>query len=198
MSPDPIEILVQNLSRLPGVGEKTALRLTLHLLKQQKHQIIDLAQSLINVANNVVECIRCCNLTAMAPLCVICNKTGRDETVLCVVSSIQDLMAIEKSSIFMGNYHVLHGVLQPINGIGPNELRIKQLLERCQSKIIKEVVLATPSSIEGEATAIYLKEILSDEPLKISRIASGVPVGGDLQYADRLSLAKSLLNRHFM
>ncbi len=198
MSPDPIEVLVQNLSRLPGVGEKTALRLVLHLLKQQKYQIVDLAQSLVNVANNVVECSRCCNLTAQAPLCAICNKTGRDEAVLCVVSSIQDLMAIEKSSIFMGSYHVLHGVLQPINGIGPNELRIKQLLERFQSKIIKEVVLATPSSIEGEATALYIKEVLSPESLKVSRIASGVPVGGDLQYADRLSLAKALLNRHFM
>ena len=117
-------------------------------------------------------------------------------TIICVISSIQDLLAIEKSSFFTGSYHVLHGVLQPINGIGPNELRFKELMQRFNDNLVKEIILATPSSIEGEATALYIKELLDNRDLKISRIASGVPVGGELQYADKLSLVKSLLNRN--
>ena len=191
-----IELLVSKLALLPGVGEKTAFRLVLHLLKQPKNQLIDLGERLIDIANNVKECKICCNVTINNELCSICTRPGRDSTIICVISSIQDLLAIEKSSFFTGSYHVLHGVLQPINGIGPNELRFKELMQRFNDNLVKEIILATPSSIEGEATALYIKELLDNRDLKISRIASGVPVGGELQYADKLSLVKSLLNRN--
>lgn len=191
-----IELLVSKLALLPGVGEKTAFRLVLHLLKQPKNQLIDLGERLIDIANNVKECKICCNVTISNELCSICTRPGRDSTIICVISSIQDLLAIEKSSFFTGSYHVLHGVLQPINGIGPNELRFKELIQRFNDNLVKEIILATPSSIEGEATALYIKELLDNRNLKISRIASGVPVGGELQYADKLSLVKSLLNRN--
>lgn len=195
---NPIEILVNQLASLPGVGEKTAFRLVLHLLKQPKNQLIDLADSLVNIAHNVQECVICCNITIGNNLCNICTKSQRDESVICVIASIQDLVAIEKSSIFTGRYHVLHGVLQPINGIGPNQLRFKELMQRFNNTSIKEIILATPSSIEGEATALYIKELLQNHNLQISRIATGVPVGGELQYADKLSLVKSLLHRNII
>lgn len=193
---DPILRLVNELSRLPGIGERTALRLALHLLQQKKEQVIALAESLVDVAHNVVECAVCCNLTAYTELCGVCQKPGRDQSVVAVVSCIQDLMAIEASASFRGRYHVLHGVLQPMNGIGPDRLRIESLKKRLASDhSIKELILATPSTIEGEATALYLSEQVKNWPVKLSRIASGVPVGGDLQFADRLSLARALLTR---
>ncbi len=192
---DPVARLVSQLSLLPGIGERTALRLALHLLGQKKEQVLSLAESLVDVAQNVVECRTCCNLTAYADQCSICLKSGRDEEIICVVSCIQDLMAIESSASFRGHYHVLHGVLAPINGIGPKELRINELLSRLASKPVREIILATPSTVEGEATALYIKQELGDADIKISRIASGVPVGGDLQFADRLSLARALSMR---
>lgn len=193
---DPIKRLVTELSRLPSIGERTALRLALHLLQQPKEDVLALAETLINVANNVVECSICCNLTAFSTVCSICEKPGRDERVLAVVSCIQDLMAIEASASFRGRYHVLHGVLQPMNGIGPDRLRIQELQKRLvDDQAIEELILATPSTIEGEATALFIREHVSERPLKLTRIASGVPVGGDLQYADRLSLSRALLMR---
>lgn len=196
MLAEPIEKLVNSLSRLPGVGEKTATRLALHLLNQQKSDVLMLAESIVDVANSVIECIICCNLTAFSTTCPVCEKPGRDKSTICVISSIQDLIAIEKSGIFSGLYHVLHGLLQPLNGVGPNEIRVKELLARLDfDSPILELILATPSSIEGEATALYIKDIVADRNVKISRIASGIPVGGDLQYADRLSLGKAMANR---
>lgn len=157
---------------------------------------MSLAESLVDVAQNVVECVVCCNLTAFSDQCTICLKPGRDKTVLAVVSCIQDLMAIEASASFRGRYHVLHGVLQPMNGIGPNQLRIEMLRKRLAGdNTIKEIILATPSTVEGEATALYVSEQVKPWPVKLSRIASGVPVGGDLQFADRLSLSRALVMR---
>jgi recombination protein RecR len=196
LSSDPIARLVTELTRLPGIGERTALRLALHILQQKKEQVMNLAESLVDVAQNVVECMVCCNLTAFSDTCSICQKPGRDQSVVAVVSCIQDLMAIESSASFRGRYHVLHGVLQPMNGIGPGQLRIDCLKKRLlQDASIKELILATPSTVEGEATALFLSEEVKPWPIKLSRIASGVPVGGDLQFADRLSLSRALLMR---
>lgn len=196
MALDPIRRLVNELSLLPGIGERTALRLALHLLEQRKEQVLSLAESLVEVAQNVVECVVCCNLTAYSDRCSICQKPGRDESVIAVVACIQDLMAIESSASFRGLYHVLHGVLQPMNGIGPDKLRIDALKNRlAESSTIRELILATPATIEGEATALYIREQVNAFPVRLSRIASGVPVGGDLQFADRLSLSRALLMR---
>ena len=196
MASDPIVRLVNELSLLPGIGERTALRLALHLLEQKREQVMSLAESLVDVATNVRECVVCCNLTAFADLCTICQKPGRDFSVVTVVSCIQDLMAIESSLSFRGRYHVLHGVLKPLSGIGPDRLRIDALKKRlaCDTEIL-ELILATPATVEGEATALYIREAIKGKPIKISRIASGVPVGGDLQFADRLSLSRALLMR---
>jgi recombination protein RecR len=195
MLSSPIERLVKELAFLPGIGERTALRLTLHLLQQKPEKVLSLAQSLVDVAQNVSECDLCCNLTVHSSLCSICEKVGRDSSMLAVVSSIQDLMAIESSASFFGRYHVLHGVLEPMKGIGPKELRIEKLKARLQSEQISEVVLATPATIEGEATAIYIQNLNEKSSIKFSRIMSGVPVGGELQFADRLSLARALIMR---
>lgn len=193
---DPIRRLQEELERLPGIGERTALRLALHLLEQKKERVRALAQSLVDVAENVVECEICCNLTAHSKLCTICIKPGRDASLICVVSCIQDLMAIEASHSFFGLYHVLHGVLAPIHGVGPSRLRIEALRVRLLDlSEVKELILATPATVEGEATALYIREQLGTGPLKVSRIACGVPVGGDLQFADRLSLARALMMR---
>lgn len=189
--------LVNELSMLPGIGERTALRLALHLLEQKKDQVMSLAECLVDVAQNVVECALCCNLTAYSEHCGICKKPDRDESVVAVVSCIQDLMAIESSASFRGRYHVLHGVLQPISGIGPDKLRIHALLKRLDlNPSINELILATPATVEGEATTLYISEQVKHRAVKLTRIASGVPVGGDLQFADRLSLARALLMRH--
>jgi recombination protein RecR len=191
---------VSELARLPGIGERTALRLALHLLEQKKERAHSLAQSLIDMADNVSECEICCNLTAYDKICSICQKSGRERTLICVVSCIQDLMAIETSNSFRGLYHVLHGVLAPLNGIGPDDLRIKLLQKRVLSNNnnnnkINELIIATPATVEGEATALYICQELGTHVGVISRIASGVPVGGDLQFADRLSLARALMQR---
>lgn len=195
MAKDPIKSLVDELKRLPGIGERTALRLALHILEEKKERIRNLAQSLVDVAENVVECEICCNLATDAK-CTVCIKPGRDASLICVVSSIQDLMAIETTHSFFGLYHVLHGVLAPMNGIGPSKLRIASLMNRIKKSTIKELILAVPATVEGEATALYIKELIDNSVIKISRIASGVPVGGDLQFADRLSVSRALMMRH--
>lgn len=194
MLSDPIDRLVKELAFLPGIGERTALRLALHILQQKPDRVLSLAQSLVDVAENVVECEQCCNLTVRKTLCSICSKPGRDISVIAVVSCIQDLMAIESSASFFGRYHVLHGVLEPMSGIGPEKLRMAELKKRLCSEELSEVILATPSTIEGEATALYI-QALASVPIKFTRITSGVPVGGDLQFADRLSLARALIMR---
>lgn len=196
MAIDPIQRLIGEFARLPGIGERTALRLALYLLEQKKDRAISLAQSLVDMADNVVECEICCNLTAYSRRCTICQKSGRDRSVLCVVSCIQDLMAIEASNSFTGLYHVLHGVLAPLNGVGPDQLRMRSLQKRLlEENSVKELILATPATVEGEATALYISQEFGENISIISRIASGVPVGGDLQFADRLSLARALMQR---
>lgn len=191
---DPIRTLVTQLARLPGIGERTATRLVHHLLRQDRELMRALARSLVEVAERVHECPRCCLLCATEGACAVCGDARRDDTILCVVATVQDQAAIEATGEMRGRYHVLHGTLSPLDGIGPEDLRIQPLLARLGSsdRAVTEVILATPPSVDGEATALYLSRQLSPLGLKVSRIASGVPVGGDLQLADRLSLSRAL------
>jgi recombination protein RecR len=165
-----------------------------HLLRQDREAMRALAHALVDVAERVHECERCCVLCATEGLCAICSDPRRDDTVLCVVATIQDEAAIEATAEMRGRYHVLHGTLSPLEGIGPDELRIQTLLARLSTtdKSVNEIILATPPSVDGEATALYLYRQLSPLGLKVSRIASGVPVGGDLQFTDRMTLSRAL------
>ncbi len=194
---DPIRSLVSQLSRLPGIGERTATRLVHHLLRQDRVLMRSLADALVDVAEHVHECERCCSLTANAGSCSVCADHRRDDTVLCVVSTIQDMSAIEATSEFRGRYHVLHGTISPLDGTRPDDLRLQPLLARLGSddRSVREIILATPPSVDGEATALYLARLLSPHGLTVSRIASGVPVGGDLQFADKPTLARAIALR---
>jgi recombination protein RecR len=196
---DPIRALVSQLSRLPGIGERTATRLVHHLLREDRELLRALAAALVDVAERVHECPRCCLLCATEGLCSFCTDPRRDDTVLCVVATIQDQAAIESTGEMRGRYHILHGTLSPLEGVGPDDLRIRQLFARLASTDhdVKEIILATPPSVDGEATALYLQRQLSTaaSSVKLTRIASGVPVGGDLQFTDRLTLARALAGR---
>ena len=195
MSTDPIRALVSQLSRLPGIGERTAMRLVHHLLRQDRSLLRALADALVDVADHVHECPRCCTLTANEGACSVCIDSRRDDTILCVVSSIQDMSAIEATSEFRGRYHVLHGTISP-----PDDLRLQPLLARLlvDDKAVTEIILATPPSVDGEATALYLARLLSPQGMRLSRIASGVPVGGDLQFADKPTLARAIALRRLV
>jgi recombination protein RecR len=197
---EPIKHLTEHFSRLPGIGERTALRLTLHMLSSERELMHSMARALVQVAEEVHECAVCHMVTTAAAECSICASGHRDRSVLCIVATIQDLTAIESTHDFKGLYHVLHGTLAPMQGIGPDDLRLRTLFERLGSNshsTIKEIIMATPPSVEGEATAIYIADQLQAMALapKITRIASGVPVGGDLQFADRLTLSRALTLR---
>jgi recombination protein RecR len=187
----PIARLIQELTKLPGIGEKTASRLAMHILRASKEDGEALARSILEVKERIRFCSRCFNLTEEDP-CMVCQNPRRNREVLCVVSSPEDL---EKSGGFRGLYHVLHGVLSPLEGVGPKDLRVDELLARLKEGGVKEVILATNPSVEGEATAQYLSQIIKPLGLRVSRIARGVPVGSDLQYIDEVTLSKSLENR---
>lgn len=190
---DPIQHTIEQFAKLPGIGERTALRLVLHLIAQDRSLIGLLSEALNQLEGKVAECQQCHMITADGPLCSICRSTSRDTKILCVVARVQDLMALESTSEFRGLFHVLHGVLAPMEGIGPGDLRIPSLLGRLAG--VEEIILAIPSTVEGEATALYLAGELSKSSVKVTRIASGVPVGGDLQFADRLTLSRAMLLR---
>jgi len=187
--------LIGELKKLPGVGEKTALRLALHLLKSPENGSA-LAESLLEVQNSVKFCSTCYAITEDDPCC-ICSS-DRDETAICVVEEPQDLMAIEKSGAFKGKYHVLHGALSPLNGIMPGNLRIDQLLERLQGDMVKEVLLATNFSVEGEATALYLTKLIKPLGIKVTRLAYGIPLGSDLEYVDTATVQKAVEGRNIL
>ena len=200
---DPITNLINALARLPGIGERTASRLAFHILNQSDELAKDLAEALVEVKARVGLCARCCNLT-QGDHCSICTNHKRDPRVICVVESVPDLRAIENTGEFRGTYHVLHGLISPLEGIGPDEIRVAELLRRFQSPqtpsdVIEEqpeeVILATSPSVDGEATALYLTKVLKPLELKLTRIASGVPIGGDLEYTDRMTLSRALLER---
>lgn len=195
---DPIARLSLLLSRLPGVGEKTAQRLAFHILESPKEYARELAAALLSLEEQVRLCSRCCNLTAQEP-CALCSDPQRDGRILCVVETVPDLLAVERTRDYRGRYHVLHGALSPLDGVGPEQLRLKELLARLQPRegepAVEEVILATDPTVEGEATALYLTKLLRPFGLRLTRIAQGVPMGGDLEYADQVTLARALAGR---
>ncbi len=191
---DPIQALIHELSRLPSIGEKTATRLTFHLLKVSRGEASALARAIEDVKEKVRLCARCFHLTA-EDLCTICVDPRREGERLCVVEEPLDVLAIEKARSFRGRYHVLHGAMSPIDGIGPDQLRIKPLLQRIPNEGVEEVILATNPSVEGEATAIYLARLIKPLGVRVSRIAHGIPMGGELEYTDELTIGKALANR---
>jgi recombination protein RecR len=196
---EPVARLIEAFARLPGIGPKTAQRLTYHLLRAPDGEARTLASALVAVRDQVVFCERCFNISDQ-PLCPICRDPGRDETRLCVVEEPLDVLALERTSEFKGLYHVLHGAISPIDGIGPDRLKVRELLARADAAqrdghALAEVILATNPTLEGEATAMYLAERLEGSVGVVSRIARGLPVGGDLEYADEVTLIRALQGR---
>ncbi len=192
--PEPLERLIQELSRLPGIGPKTAQRLAFHLLRVDRVRADALAAAVLDVKARIGYCERCYNI-AEGPLCAICSSPRRDASVLCVVESAFDVLAIERTAEFSGLYFVLHGVISPIDGIGPEQIHVTQLLERVRDEGVAEVIVATDADIEGEATAVYLQRALAPSGVQVTRPAHGLPVGGDLEYADELTLARAMAGR---
>ena len=191
---DPIKRLIQELARLPGIGEKTATRLAFHLLRGPKHQPRELAQALLDVIDRVQLCSTCMTMTESDP-CALCGDARRDRDTICVIASPSDLIAIDRGGHFRGTYHVLHGLLSPLEGIGPDDLRIAELLRRLGGGAVGEVIIATSPSVEGEATAMYLARLIKPLGIKVSRIATGLPVGGELEYTDQATIARALAHR---
>lgn len=195
MKPDPISRLSAELSKLPGIGEKTAQRLAFHILQSKPEYARGLAEALVDVVEKVRLCSLCCTLTETDP-CALCSDPKRDSSLLCVVESVPDLLAVERTREFRGRYHVLHGALSPLDGIGPDRLRIRELLRRLEGEEkVSEVIVATNPDVEGEATALYLTKLLRPMGIRVTRIAQGVPIGGDLEYADQATLARALHGR---
>lgn len=193
----PLANLYEQLRRLPGVGSKTAMRLAYHIMDMPAEDVQQLAQALTNAKQQIHYCRQCFNLTD-AEVCEICSDNSRDKYIICVVEQPQDIAAMERSRGYRGLYHVLHGVLSPLDGIGPDNLRIRELFQRLQQESITEVILATNSNVEGEATATYLAQLLKPVGITVSRIAHGLPVGGELEYADEVTLSRALENRRVL
>jgi recombination protein RecR len=193
--PPSILKLIKSLSRLPGIGEKTAERLAMHILRAPRSEAEQLSSSIIEVKDKIRLCSVCFGLSD-TDICNICSDRTRTPSILCVVEQPADMVAIEKSGAFSGLYHILEGVLSPMNGIGPDNIRIKELISRIAQGEIKEIVLATSTNVEGEVTAAYIAERIENYRIKVTRIASGVPIGGDLKYVDPVTLKKAMETRH--
>jgi len=192
--PEPVARLIEALQRLPGIGPKTAQRLTFFMLKRPIDEVRELADSLLAVKERIVYCSTCFNVTEQDP-CRICSDPARDTGLLCVVEEPNDLLAMERTGEFKGRYHVLLGALSPLEGIGPDDLKVRELLARLDAGGASEVILATNPNVEGEATALYLAKLMRPLGVRITRIARGLPVGGDLEYADQVTLTKALEGR---
>jgi len=192
--PEPVARLIDALQRLPGIGPKTAQRLTFFLLKRPAEEVRELGDALLAMKEKITYCRLCFNVTDEDP-CHICGDPRRDPNVICVVEEPNDLLAMERTGEFRGRYHVLLGALSPLDGIGPDDLKIRELLARLEGKEMAEVILATNPNVEGEATALYLAKLLRPLAVRITRIARGLPVGGDLEYADQVTLSKALEGR---
>ncbi len=193
--PSSILNLIKNLSKLPGIGEKTAERLAIHILRVPRREAELLSSSIMELKEKIRICSMCFGLSD-SEVCNICSDQTRDHAVLCVVEQPADMVAIEKSGSFPGLYHILQGVLSPMDGVGPDDIRIRELISRIREGRIKEIVLATSTNVEGEATASYLAERLESLPVKVTRIASGVPMGGDLKYVDQVTLKRAMETRY--
>lgn len=192
--PRQLEILINELSKLPGVGEKSAQRLAFHILDKDEKQVEALADSMLNAKRQLKHCSICGNLTDSDP-CKICSDPGRRKDLICVVETPRDVMAMERIRDYNGTYHVLHGVISPMEGIGPEDINLKSLIKRLQTNDCEEVIIATNPTIQGEATAMYISKLLKPAGIKVSRIAHGVPVGSDLEFADEVTLLKSFEGR---
>jgi recombination protein RecR len=196
MAGDPIRRLVQELSRLPGIGEKTATRLAFHLVRGQRQHVHDLAQALVDVTDKIRLCSVCMNMTELDP-CALCNDPQREAETICVVATPSDLIAIDRGGHFRGRYHVLHGLLSPLEGIGPDDIRLAELIRRL-SPPVREIIIATSPNVDGEATAMYVARAIKPLGVKVSRIATGLPVGGELEYSDQATIARALAGRATM
>jgi recombination protein RecR len=194
VTPEPVTRLIEAFSQLPGIGPKTASRLTFYLLRRPSEQSQALANALHDLKLKTVFCSRCFNITEQSP-CAVCRDEGRDQSIICVVEEPLDVLAIERTGEFRGLYHVLEGALSPVEGVGPDELRINELLDRLGEDSVKEVLLATNPSLEGEATAMYLARLIQPLHIRVTRLARGLPVGGDLEYADSVTLSRALQGR---
>lgn len=190
----PIEDLIKRLNRLPGIGSKTAQRLAYYIIGLEEREVRDLAEALVSAKNNTVECSICMNYADSDP-CEICSNKSRDDSIICVVESPKDVDAMERSLSFRGKYHVLHGVISPLKGKTPEDVTIKELINRIEEGEIKEVIVATNPTVDGDATARYIKNILEDYDIIVSRIGYGLPVGGDLEYYDEITIQTALENR---
>ena len=192
---DPIRRLVQELARLPGIGEKTATRLAFHLVRTNRQQVLDLAQALADITDKIRLCSVCMNMTEQDP-CTTCSDPRREADTICVVASPSDLVAIDRGGHYRGRFHVLHGLLSPLEGIGPDDLRIAELVRRLGGDPpVHEVIIATSPSVDGEATAMYVARVIKPLGIKVSRIATGLPVGGELEYSDQATIARALAGR---
>ncbi len=189
--------LIEHFAKLPGIGRKTAQRLAFYIIGMSNRDVHSLAEAIVNAKKGVRYCKVCTNLTDRE-ICNICSDKRRDSMVICVVEDPRDVVAMEKTKEFRGYYHVLHGAISPLEGIGPEDIRIKELLTRLANQSVEEVILATNPNIEGEATAMYISKLLKPMGIKVTRIAHGIPVGGDLEYADEITLAKALEGRREM
>ena len=189
-----IEKLIESFERLPSIGNKTAARLAFHILNSSEEETNEFIQSIINAKKNLKYCSKCYNITDTDP-CPICSNSKRDSSSICVVEDVRDVIAMEKTHEFKGVYHVLHGSISPMNGVGPDDIKIKELLARLMEGKVKEVILATNPRVEGEATAMYLSKLIKPLGVKVTRIAHGIPVGGDLEYTDEITLTKALEGR---
>lgn len=191
---EPVSKLIAELSRLPGIGNKTAQRLAFHILDAPRERAQSLAKAIVYARNSIKYCSVCYNMTDIDP-CNICDNSKRDERTICVVEDPRDVVAMEKTREYSGLYHVLHGAISPMEDIGPEDIKLKELLQRLKDSEAKEIILATNPTVEGEATAMYISKLLKPFEMKITRIAHGIPVGGDLEYADEVTLAKALEGR---
>ncbi|MBQ6706900.1 MAG: recombination protein RecR [Clostridia bacterium] len=191
----PLERLVEQLETLPGIGHKSAQRLAFYLLRQPEEKADKFVDAIREAREKIHECSVCCNLTDRE-LCPVCNAPARDPSVICVVEDPRDVAAFERTREYAGLYHVLHGTISPMDGIGPEQIRIRELLVRLTDERVREVIMATNPTVEGEATAMYIARLLQPFPLKVTRLAYGIPVGGDLEYADEVTLRRSLEGRN--
>lgn len=194
--PQSVERLIEAFARLPGIGPKTASRLTYYLLRASEGESRELGEALVAVREGTVFCSRCFNITSKeSDPCEICEDPERESGVLCVVEEPLDVLAIERTGHYAGRYHVLHGAISPVEGIGPDDLRIRELIERVKTEGIKELIVATNPTLEGEATAMYLRDAIHDPEVRMTRLARGLPAGGDLEYADSRTLSEALQGR---
>lgn len=192
--PKSVARLIDEFAKLPGVGPKTASRLTFYLLRAPEEQVQSLAEALYELRRHLVTCSRCFNIGETNP-CGICSDTARDQTIVCVVEEPLDVIAIERTGAYKGLYHVLHGAISPVDGILPQDLRIRELVQRVEQEPIEEIILATNPTLEGEATAEYIARQLRSRPVRVTRLARGLPMGGDLEYADEVTLSRALQGR---